>query len=82
MVGAYQRIPKKWLTPGFIADYCQVSRGTVLQWVKDGKLKGFSLPSGHHRIDKRDFRDFLESYGMPVEECLFESKSKEKGGKK
>ena len=34
------------------------------------------LPSGHYRIDKEDFRGFLERYGMPIKEELFGSESK------
>lgn len=61
------------ITPSFVARYCQVSKSTVLQWVKDGKLKAFALPSGHYRIDKEGFRDFLDRYNMPIEDWLVES---------
>lgn len=60
------------LTSRDIAAYCQVSKGTVLGWIKSGRLKAFSLPSGHHRIDKEDFKEFLERWDMPVKEWLFE----------
>ena len=70
------------LSPRVIAVYCQVSKSTVLKWVNDGKLKAFRLPSGHYRIEKEDFRDFLERYDIPIKEELFGSKSEEKGGKK
>ena len=33
------------LTPGVAAMYCQVSKSTVLKWVKDGNLKAFILSS-------------------------------------
>lgn len=33
------------LTPRVAAMYCQVSKSTVLKWVKDGKLKAFRLSS-------------------------------------
>jgi excisionase family DNA binding protein len=38
------------LTSRDIAAYCQVSKSTVLEWIKSGRLKAFSLPSGHYRI--------------------------------
>lgn len=63
------------LSAGIAARYCQVSKSTVLKWIKDGKLQAFKLPSGHYRIDKEDFRGFLERYGMPVKEELFGPKS-------
>lgn len=64
------------LSAGTVAEYCQVSKSTVLKWIKDGKLQAFKLPSGHYRIDKEDFRDFLERYDMPVKEELFKSEGK------
>lgn len=68
------------LTPIVVARYCQVSKSTVLKWIKDGILQAFRLPSGHYRIDKEDFRGFLERYDMPIKEELFGSESKKKGG--
>jgi excisionase family DNA binding protein len=66
---------KMRLTPVVIADYCQVNRGTVRQWIKEGKLKGFQLPSGHYRVESKDFLDFLRFYGMPIDDWLVESQS-------
>jgi excisionase family DNA binding protein len=70
------------LTLRVVSEYCQVSKSTVLKWIKDDKLQAFRLPSGHYRIDKEDFRAFLERYDMPVKEWFFESESEEKGGEK
>ncbi len=71
-----------WLTSKDIAVYCQVSKTTVLAWIKSGRLKAFILPSGHYRIDKKDFREFLERWNMPVRGRLFEYEHHEGGGKK
>jgi excisionase family DNA binding protein len=60
------------LTTRDIASYCQVSKSTVLEWIKSGRLKAFSLPSGHYRIDKKDFREFLETWNIPVKKWLLE----------
>ncbi len=60
------------LTTRDIASYCQVSKSTVLEWIKSSRLKAFSLPSGHYRIDKKDFREFLETWNMPIRGWLFE----------
>jgi len=60
------------LTSRDIAEYCQVSKSTVLDWIKNGGLKAFRLPSGHYRIDKENFKEFLERWDMPVREWLFE----------
>ena len=71
-----------WLTSKDIAAYCQVSKMTVLAWIKSGRLKAFSLPSGHHRIDKKDFREFQERWNMPIRGRLFGYEHQEEGGKK
>ena len=61
------------LKPSDVAVYCQVSKSTVLKWIKDGKMEAFKLPSGHYRVDKQDFRSFLERYSMPIKRWFFES---------
>jgi len=71
-----------WLTSRDIAAYCQVSKSTALEWIKSGRLKAFSLPSGHYRIDRKDFRDFLERWDMPIKGKLFENEIKKEGDKK
>jgi excisionase family DNA binding protein len=58
------------LTSRDIASYCQVSKSTVLEWIKSDRLKAFRLPSGHYRIDKKEFREFLERWNMPVDHWL------------
>ena len=64
------------LTSKDIADYCQVSKSTVLEWIKSDRLKAFRLPSGHYRIDKKDFKDFLEKFSMPIKGWPFDSKTR------
>lgn len=59
------------LTSRDIADYCQVSKSTVLEWIKNNHLKAFRLPSGHYRIDRMDFKEFLVKFDMPVNTWLF-----------
>ncbi len=61
------------LTSQDIANYCQVSKSTVLEWIKSERLKAFRLPSGHYRIDKKDFREFLEKWNMPIKGWLFDN---------
>jgi excisionase family DNA binding protein len=62
---------KKALTTGQVAAYCHVSHVTVLKWIKNGELNAYRLPSGHHRILRSDFREFLEHTGMPIDEAFF-----------
>ncbi len=54
-----------------IAEYCGVSHFTVINWIKEGKLKAYTTPGGHYRVQKEEFRRFLEEYGIPVEEEFF-----------
>ncbi|HJX12676.1 MAG TPA: helix-turn-helix domain-containing protein [Dehalococcoidales bacterium] len=68
------------LTSRDIAGYCQVSKSTVLEWIKSGRLKAFRLPGGHYRIDRKDFREFLERWNMPVRGWPFETEETRKGG--
>jgi excisionase family DNA binding protein len=70
------------LTSRDIAAYCQVSKSTVLEWIKSGRLKAFSLPSGHYRIDRKDFKEFLEKWEMPVRGWLFENNNVQGGRNK
>lgn len=67
------------LTTRDIAEYCQVSKSTVLEWIKSDQLQAFRLPSGHYRIDRMDFREFLKTWHIPVKGWLFEDVSPEKG---
>jgi excisionase family DNA binding protein len=71
---ARKRLENTRLTTANIADYCQVTKSTVLVWIRDNNLKAFRLPSGHYRIDVNDFKDFLVKYKMPVRGWPFETK--------
>jgi excisionase family DNA binding protein len=64
-----------------IANYCMVSKTTVRRWIENGKLRAIRLPSGHYRINRVDYRRFLESCEIPLmmEEAV-KSKSEEGRG--
>jgi len=61
-----------------VASECMVSRTTVRRWIESGKLRAIRLPSGHFRINRVDYRSFLETCEIPLKEATFESKSKRK----
>ncbi|MCA9393002.1 MAG: response regulator [Candidatus Omnitrophica bacterium] len=61
---------KKALTTGDIADYCQVTHRTVLDWVIQGKIKAYQTPGRHTRVLIHDFIDFCREYNIPVDEEL------------
>jgi len=60
----------KPLTTGQAARYCYVSQATIINWIRQGKLKAYATPGGHHRILLPDFLSFLETHRMPVDSTL------------
>lgn len=65
----------EYLTTGVIALYCGVSRVTVIRWIRKRYLPAFKLPSGHFRIRRNDFSEFLAKHGIPVRKQMFKEKS-------
>lgn len=61
---------EKSLTTKDIAEYCQVTQRTAVQWINEGKLKFFRTPGKHIRVYRKDFIEFLKTYDMPVPEEL------------
>jgi excisionase family DNA binding protein len=59
------------LTASDVARYCGVTSVTVSRWIRGNRLRAYTTPGGHYRIRKQDFREFLESSGLPVEERYF-----------
>ncbi len=45
---------ERWLTTGGAAKLCSVGRGTVLKWIKRGRLAARRTAGGHYRIDRQD----------------------------
>jgi excisionase family DNA binding protein len=59
------------LTTHMVAAVCDVHHTTVINWVKEGKLKAYTTPGGHRRILKDDLRDFVRKYKIPTkDDCL------------
>ena len=58
------------LTTGDVMKYCQVSRATVLKWIKSDKLMAYVHPDGQYRLTLAALVDFLNEYHMPVDETL------------
>ena len=62
---------KEVLTTGEAAKYCGVSFRTVIRWVEQKKLKGYSLPGrGDKRILMVDLIEFLNANAMPIPQEL------------
>jgi excisionase family DNA binding protein len=60
-------------TTGQAAKYCHVSQATIINWIKEGKLKGYTTPGGHYRIPRSDLIAFLKRHAMPIDAALKES---------
>ena len=61
----------EYLTTGVIAQYCGVSKVTVVRWIRKGYLPAFRFPSGQYRIRRDDFGKFLAKYSIPVRKQMF-----------
>jgi excisionase family DNA binding protein len=57
-------------TTGQVAEYCHVSQATIVNWIKEGKLNGYTTPGGHYRIPRADLLSFLRTHGMPIDATL------------
>ena len=54
------------VTTGVAANYCGVSKVTVLRWIKKGYLNAYKLPEGHNRIHWNDLMAFVIKHGLPI----------------
>lgn len=61
----------EFITTGAVAEYCGVSKVTVLRWIERGYLTAFRLPAGHYRIHRDDFCKFLEKNSIPIRKHMF-----------
>lgn len=57
-------------TTGQAAEYCHVSQATIINWIKDRKLNGYTTPGGHYRIPRSDLVSFLKNHDMPIDATL------------
>ena len=66
-----EQLCAEYFTTGVIAQYCGVSRVTVLRWIRKRYLPAFRLPGGHYRIRRDDFSEFLTKHSIPVRKQMF-----------
>ena len=57
---------ERFYTTDQVAKFCNVSRGSVVRWIREGKLKAAVTMGGHHRIFDEDIVELLKSLGFPV----------------
>ena len=66
------------LTTGEIAQYCNVSRRTIVKWINEGKINVYQTPGKHSRVKREDFLKFLKKYNMLIPEELSSNGGKKK----
>jgi len=54
----------KYFSTNDIARMCSVTRQTVINWIKRGKLKAVSTPGGHRRVPRQQLLEFFLEKGM------------------
>lgn len=52
------------------AKLCHASPGSVIRWIREGKLRAAETAGGHNRISSSDLAEFLKNLRMPVPEEL------------
>jgi excisionase family DNA binding protein len=57
----------RYLTTGEVASRCQVSVGTVKNWIEAGQLEAFRTPGRHFRIRAAELRRFQAAFGFGAE---------------
>ena len=57
----------RYLTTGEVASRCQVSVGTVKNWIEAGQLEAFRTPGRHFRIRANELRRFQAAFGFGAE---------------
>jgi len=51
---------ERMLRSGEVAEMLGVSRHTVAKWIREGRIKAITLPSGRYRIPESEVRKILE----------------------
>lgn len=69
--GPFQRLgrmARKQFSTNDIARMCSVTRQTVINWIKGGKLKAVYTPGGHRRVGREDLLNFFRQNRLDT--CL------------
>jgi len=61
---------QKALSTYQIADLCRVHHTTVINWINEGMLSGYTTPGGHRRVLEDELHDFMVRYKIPLPEIL------------
>ena len=53
-----------------VGKFCGVDLTTVINWVKQGKIKAYKTAGGHRRIKKKDLLEFMKEFSIPLPDEL------------
>lgn len=69
---------KNFYTTGDVAKYCGVTLRTVINWIKNGRLRAHQLPGTRrdNRIVHADLVQFMQNNGLPIPENLLAGDAK------
>ena len=65
-------MPERTYTTHDIARICDVYPSSVVNWIREGKLRSYQTPGGHHRVTREELVAFLGRLQMPLPEGLDE----------
>lgn len=55
---------------------CDVHQTTIINWIRDGRLKAYATCGGHRRIKKSDLLAFMKEYNIPIPDNFIKKKMK------
>jgi excisionase family DNA binding protein len=61
-----------------VAKICQVAQGTVIRWIKEGRLPAAETAGGHNRIRLSELVQFLKNLRLPIPEALSQDMDKKR----
>lgn len=67
---------EKYYSTQQIAEMCHVTRGSVIRWIREGKLQAAMTAGGHSRVAAGEIAKLLASLRMPVPAELIEVSAK------
>lgn len=68
---------KTYYSTADAAKICNVSRGSIVRWIREGRLSSSETFGGHHRVSREELVGVLKKLNMPIPDSLKIETSKE-----
>jgi len=72
---------KAYYSTAEAAKICNVSRGSIVRWIREGRLNASETFGGHHRVSREELIGVLKKLNMPIPDSLKIETSKESSEK-